>query len=93
MAQDSTIAASVRAELARAKVTGRKLAANPAVGLSYRQLSTRLAGGDDSPAFSAAELSRIAAVLGIPVTRFYAGGDEPAAGEAASDVEPVKAAS
>ena len=66
------IAASVRAELGRAKTTARRVARD--LEWDYPKLIRRVSG--EVP-FSAAELGRIADYLGVPVTRFYAAPDHP----------------
>lgn len=75
----SPVAASVRAELARAGVSGRELAA--ALGWSVMATSRRISGATP---LRADELADIAAHLGIPVVRFYADPDEPAEAKAAT---------
>jgi transcriptional regulator with XRE-family HTH domain len=69
---DTAVAAAVRAELARAGVSGRQLARD--LGLSPGKVQRRLAGREP---FRAGELGEIAAYLRIPAATFFA--DSPAA--------------
>lgn len=62
------VAAAVRAELARAKISGRQLAAD--LNLPYHIISSRLRT-KDAVAFKAEELARIAAYLEVPIERLY----------------------
>jgi len=71
---NKTVAAAVRAELARAKISGRQLACD--LDISYRVMKTRLSGEYD---FRADELARIAAHLGVPIQRLYGPADQPVA--------------
>lgn len=68
MPQDATnpIAASVRAELARAKISGRRLSNE--LSWHYPHLARRLSG---DVAFRADEIGRIAAHLGVSLERLY----------------------
>lgn len=68
------VAAAVRAELARAKISGRQLARD--LDISYRVLNTRLTG---LYSFRADELGRIAAHLNVPIQRLYGPAAEPTA--------------
>jgi transcriptional regulator with XRE-family HTH domain len=61
------VAAEVRAEMARQRLSGRALAAR--LGWPQNRLSRRLAG--DIP-FTVDDLAAIAALLEVPVTRFFA---------------------
>lgn len=62
------VAAAVRAELARANISGRQLAAD--FDLPYHIISSRLRR-KDAVAFKAEELARIAAYLDVPIARLY----------------------
>lgn len=62
----SQVAAAVRAEIARAGLSHRKLAA--AMGINRGVLHRRLNG---TVRFRADELQAIADYLGVPVSRFY----------------------
>jgi transcriptional regulator with XRE-family HTH domain len=64
-AERRTIAAEVRAELARQQITQRELADR--IGMFQQALQVRLAGRRP---FRAEELAAIAAALGVPVTQF-----------------------
>lgn len=75
----AAIAGSVRAELARAGISARQLAAE--FGVNRGWAHRRLAG---MTPFTPAELVRIAAHLGIPVTRLYDSGETATSGKAAS---------
>jgi len=59
------VAAEVRAEMARQRVSQRQLAAQ--LGLSQVQIQRRLAGRIE---FRPSELDGAAELLGVPVTRF-----------------------
>ena len=61
-----TVAAEVRAELARQRISGRQAARR--LGWTQQSLSRRLTG--DIP-FDVAELAELAALLGVPVTAFF----------------------
>ena len=76
VATHDTIAANVRAEVARAQVTQTDL--GEALGLTQTQVSRRLAGHVE---FGATELAVLADYLGVAVSTFYAGtrADEPVA--------------
>lgn len=65
-AQLALVCASVRAELARAKITGRQLARE--LNWDYPHLWRRLKG---DVAFRADEIARIAGHLDVPITRLY----------------------
>jgi transcriptional regulator with XRE-family HTH domain len=69
------VAGAVRAEMARAQMTQRELAA--AIGVQQPNVSLRLQGKHP---FSTAELDKIAAFLNVPVERFVT--DAPVAGAA-----------
>ena len=60
------IASSVRAELARARKSGRQLATE--MDWHYPHLARRLSGDVE---FSAAEVARIAAHLDLPIARLF----------------------
>lgn len=66
------VAAEVRAELARARVSGNKLAA--VLGQSQPYWSRRLSG---KVAFDVDDLDAVAGLLGVPVTRFFSSVDGP----------------
>ena len=59
------VAAEVRAEMARQKISQETLCQR--IGISQSTLSRRITG---EYAFDTTELARIAAVLGVPVARF-----------------------
>jgi transcriptional regulator with XRE-family HTH domain len=59
------VAGAVRAEMARAQMTQRELAA--VIGVQQPNVSLRLQGKHP---FSTVELDKIAAALGVPVERF-----------------------
>jgi transcriptional regulator with XRE-family HTH domain len=67
------IAAEVRAEMARQRVTGGRLAAE--LGVSAAWVSTRLAGITE---FRVSDLERIAVALNVPVSRFLTAGERAA---------------
>lgn len=62
------VAAAVRAELARANISGRQLAAD--LNLPYHMISSRLRL-KDAVSFRAEELARIAKHLDVPIERLY----------------------
>lgn len=66
ISQRDALASSVRAELARGRMSGRTLAKHLKVSHAY--VARRLSG--DVP-FKADELVLVAALLNIPVGRFY----------------------
>jgi hypothetical protein len=68
---NATVAAAVRAELARAGVSRRQLARHLGVAPSYldRRLAPPSSADDCLPAFPIEQLSRVADVLGIPLSR------------------------
>ena len=70
MGEDFTakVAAEVRAEMARQRRSQEWLAAR--LGVSQSTLSRRITG---ELAFDTTELANVAAVLGVPVTRFLVG--------------------
>lgn len=63
----ATIAAEVRAELARQQKTQRDVA--DILGLPQQSVQLRLSG---KRAFRAEELARLAEGLGVPISRFFA---------------------
>lgn len=71
----SKIAAEVRAELARARISGNRLPG--LVGKSQSYWSRRLTG---EYAMDVDDLAALAELLGVPVTRFFAEPDRPQPG-------------
>lgn len=67
------IAAEVRAEMARARLSGNKLPR--LIGKSQSYWSRRLTG--DQP-FDTDDLEALAGLLGVPIVRFFAGTSTPA---------------
>lgn len=67
--QDTSVAANIRAELARRRVSARTAAAE--LGLTQSALSRRLRGHVD---FSASEVQTIATFLGVAVSSLYGEG-------------------
>jgi transcriptional regulator with XRE-family HTH domain len=70
----ASVAAEVRAELARQRRTQRDLA--EAIGLSQQAASRRLCG--EVP-FDIAELAKVAKLLGVPIEHFLAGSESGSA--------------
>jgi len=66
------VAAEVRAEMARQRVSQRKV--GEVLGKSQPQISARLRG--EIP-FDTAELEQLAQTWGVPVSRFFATADAP----------------
>jgi transcriptional regulator with XRE-family HTH domain len=71
----AAVAAAVRAELARAGISGRKLARD--LGWTHGWIARRLAVEDPHP-FRVDELARIAEHLDVPMTRFVETADKAA---------------
>ncbi|MGX4711684.1 helix-turn-helix domain-containing protein [Rhodococcus ruber] len=69
-----TVAGNVRAELGRARMSQSAAAAQ--IGMSQTALSRRLLA---HAAFDTDELEALARILGVPVTKFFAGNELAAA--------------